>query len=1043
MEQMITAKRRNKRMKKVLSLILALALVIMPMNTIAFDANTSSKAATVLDTQTFEDVQPGDQGQYSYLPSDYGTYAVTVTGAEGFQVGIYADPMMYNRPSSVLDDEAGVVETTVTTNMQLTDIRLVVLNNSDAPQTYTVTVSAASEESEAVDEYVIEDVAPGMDGQYELLPPAELGYGTYHVTVQGDNGFSVGLYGDPMMPMRPSQVYTDEYGVVEFDVTTNMQLSSIRFIVNNATEEVQSYNVIVTVAESAGGDTPAPSGPEGSFDNPQVANLGDNTATIAWGDMYFMVWEPTMSGTLTVTPGEGIAAWPIINGEYAEYAEYAEEYTLNVVVGDVVKFEVSSSSTSPVAGDIEASLGLAFEGSTEPGPSAEAGTAENPVAVVIGENTATISDSVFAYYMKWTATEAGALTITPDNASVWPMFVMWEYVDDSQYSESFASEFTINVTEGQVVYFEVCNASTAPVVGELELTFTASFAAGEVDDNGPAGTYDDPANFIMGTNTANAPADGYYFYRWEATASGTLYLTMKTEECPNGWWYDGAINGEYFDMTVINGFSSNDEDPQALRTLTVREGDVVTFQVATADMSAGNVVFSAFLWEEEVVEEDYVVDYENKLELGQNTVTLEPSVSTTIFEFEPSEAGTYRFETAEGFLLGYWGAGTFNVSDYTENKTNVLVQNLANVGPSIMVGVTGEGNCTITVSKVEGEVDNTPVLEWEVYENKVEPKPFFLDYEDDLVYFDVTDGKVETIVLGADGYYHVGTVDGPIVLAHIGYYAPYNVSFGEMYGYGQLKVPYTAEDKTSLGMDYMEAANQYLSAADDVYGVYPLTDDIITFYKELGASKGWYDPDYELGFYLFTSITEDENQETVITNIPCDENAWMFALCYVDEEVEVDVTVSVNGEVVEDNTWTQGTEDGIVIRLDAEIDTFKGLFIDGVEVPEEYYSVDEGSIIITLDPAYLDTLTVGEHTVAVVYTNATVTNVPLTIAEGEEEEDNKNEEDDNKNEEDDNKDEEDETAPITGDVSMTFAYVIVLMGAALVALAVVLKKKFA
>ena len=110
-------------MKKVLSLILALALVIMPMNTIAFDANTSSKAATVLDTQTFEDVQPGDQGQYSYLPSDYGTYAVTVTGAEGFQVGIYADPMMYNRPSSVLDDEAGVVETTVTTNMQLTPAR--------------------------------------------------------------------------------------------------------------------------------------------------------------------------------------------------------------------------------------------------------------------------------------------------------------------------------------------------------------------------------------------------------------------------------------------------------------------------------------------------------------------------------------------------------------------------------------------------------------------------------------------------------------------------------------------------------------------------------------------------------------------------------------------------------------------------------------------------------------------------------------------------------------------------------------------------------
>lgn len=70
----------------------------------------------------------------------------------------------------------------------------------------------------------------------------------------------------------------------------------------------------------------------------------------------------------------------------------------------------------------------------------------------------------------------------------------------------------------------------------------------------------------------------------------------------------------------------------------------------------------------------------------------------------------------------------------------------------------------------------------------------------------------------------------------------------------------------------------------------------------------------------------------------------------------------------EDPTFEQGSEEGVEIHLNGDFELFKELKIDGVVVPEDKYTVREGSTIITLAADYLSTLSKGSHTVSAVYT---------------------------------------------------------------------------
>lgn len=64
--------------------------------------------------------------------------------------------------------------------------------------------------------------------------------------------------------------------------------------------------------------------------------------------------------------------------------------------------------------------------------------------------------------------------------------------------------------------------------------------------------------------------------------------------------------------------------------------------------------------------------------------------------------------------------------------------------------------------------------------------------------------------------------------------------------------------------------------------------------------------------------------------------------------------------------WNTSSNDGLTFTSNAEYEDFLKVLVDDKEVDSKYYTVKEGSTIVTLKPEYLRTLSVGKHTLAIV-----------------------------------------------------------------------------
>ena len=73
-----------------------------------------------------------------------------------------------------------------------------------------------------------------------------------------------------------------------------------------------------------------------------------------------------------------------------------------------------------------------------------------------------------------------------------------------------------------------------------------------------------------------------------------------------------------------------------------------------------------------------------------------------------------------------------------------------------------------------------------------------------------------------------------------------------------------------------------------------------------------------------------------------------------------------------DSNWKKASGTKIVIICNGEYGDFTGLLMDGAVVDSSKYTVAEGSTIVTLESVYLETLSVGKHTVTFKYVGGEV-----------------------------------------------------------------------
>lgn len=130
---------------------------------------------------------------------------------------------------------------------------------------------------------------------------------------------------------------------------------------------------------------------------------------------------------------------------------------------------------------------------------------------------------------------------------------------------------------------------------------------------------------------------------------------------------------------------------------------------------------------------------------------------------------------------------------------------------------------------------------------------------------------------------------------------------------------------------------------------------------EEGNTEYWYCETCKKYFSDSEGKNEIAPESTVI---PATSHSYENGKCTVcgaiDPNFTPEIIAGANG------TWRKGTQDGLSFTSNAAFDDFIKVQVDGKDLDASNYTTKEGSTIVTLKASYLETLSVGKHTLAIV-----------------------------------------------------------------------------
>ena len=91
----------------------------------------------------------------------------------------------------------------------------------------------------------------------------------------------------------------------------------------------------------------------------------------------------------------------------------------------------------------------------------------------------------------------------------------------------------------------------------------------------------------------------------------------------------------------------------------------------------------------------------------------------------------------------------------------------------------------------------------------------------------------------------------------------------------------------------------------------------------------------------------------------------------VKEKLDELTAAAVDYEIVKGDagTWSKGSTSGLPFSANGSFSKFVCVEIDGNVIDAQHYTAEAGGTVITLNAAYLETLSTGEHTITIVYTD--------------------------------------------------------------------------
>ena len=140
--------------------------------------------------------------------------------------------------------------------------------------------------------------------------------------------------------------------------------------------------------------------------------------------------------------------------------------------------------------------------------------------------------------------------------------------------------------------------------------------------------------------------------------------------------------------------------------------------------------------------------------------------------------------------------------------------------------------------------------------------------------FDLTASGYNLVLNEKDGFYHLDSADGPLVLMYLGKDVDYLACFKTMLDRSGVNKYFFDENGNFLKREtYDQCLLEYFEYMDEDNGVYPLTEDLKYIVQQRGDHSGWWDKNSQS--YLF--VDENRNMVPGINT----EIAWLFMCCYI------------------------------------------------------------------------------------------------------------------------------------------------------------------
>jgi len=262
----------------------------------------------------------------------------------------------------------------------------------------------------------------------------------------------------------------------------------------------------------------------------------------------------------------------------------------------------------------------------------------------------------------------------------------------------------------------------------------------------------------------------------------------------------------------------------------------------------------------------------------------------TYFLFSPEIAGLYEFSTqGEGVEIGYYGAPHFVQSTHVaedpvvDNKFTVSIKadmiGTGNTGTTVLVlGLKSADaeEAVINIARIGDPIRTVEDEPWVTYQVTAELKDYQLPEGAELKLFDITADSYTLVFNETDGFYHLDTADGPLVLVNLGNSSQrqYLDAFETIVEKSRVcKYFYDDSGNFIKRESYSECLMEYILVMDEDKGVYPLTEDLKYIIQQRGEYYGWFDISGKQ--YLF----KDENG--VIVQGVNDEISWLFMCSYI------------------------------------------------------------------------------------------------------------------------------------------------------------------